>query len=328
VKAKKLMGYHHDGLSTVFVKVTVMALSLSQTLRDLDEIPSLIESIRLRSNESRWCSQAEEWASKATLALETLAIKFEDEKSEETYKEPEVFRCLKLLDTHLEFLMGSEDLQKLFMGDLDNPEMVILLLSFDLPCLRIDPSANDNYVFRHASSNGNVEVVERLLADRDASGRLRVDPSANKNEAICNASRFGHLAVVDRLLSHRDASGRLSVDPSARNNEAIRHASINGHVAVVERLLLDPRVDPSAYANSAIRWASYYGHVAVVDRLLSHRDASGRLSVDPSAGDNQAVKWASEGGHLAVVERLLQDSRVDPLPKIMRQSDMLLEMAM
>jgi len=113
------------GLSYVFVKVTVMALSLSQALRDLDTVPSLLESIRLRFPSGKFFLKAEELTSKATQALEKLAVHYEDEKNDkDAYKEPKELRCLRLLDKHLELLMGTEDLQKLFKDKWDDPEMV------------------------------------------------------------------------------------------------------------------------------------------------------------------------------------------------------------
>lgn len=91
-----------------------MALALNQTLCDLDRIPSILESIRLRCPNGKWLSQAEQWASKATQALEKLTVHYEDEESEgEVYEDPKEFRCLRLLDNHLELLMGSENLQVL-----------------------------------------------------------------------------------------------------------------------------------------------------------------------------------------------------------------------
>ena len=92
-----------------------MALSLTLTLRDLDTVPSLLESIRGRSTQ-KWLSVAEECSTKATQALEQLAVLYEDaEKSEDdSYEEPKEFKLLKLLDKHLELLMGTEDLQGLF----------------------------------------------------------------------------------------------------------------------------------------------------------------------------------------------------------------------
>ena len=262
-----------------FLTIT-MALSLNQTLCDLDAVPSLLESVRLRSPSGRWLLQAEELASKATNALEKLAVHYEEKGTGEPYKVPEEFSHLKLFDKHLELLMGAEYLNKLFMDNLADLEMVELLLPL------VDPSANNNEAFYYASQSGYVAVVDRLLAD------TRVDPSANHNEAVFIASHNGYVAVVDRLLQ------ALCVDPSAANNRALCSAVYYGHLAVVERLLADERVNPSAEDNYAIRWASSRGHLAIVKRLLADE------RVDPTACDNQAIKWASMNDRLDVVELL------------------------
>ena len=240
-------------------------MALSKTLCDLDSVPTRLESIRVRCqspSENKFLLQAEKWATKATQALEQLAVHYEDEENDkEPYREPGVFRCLRLLETHLGLLMKYVNLQNLFFQALSSPEITELLIPF------VDPSANDNVAIQVSSEYNSVAVVESLLAARDDSGRLRVDPAACDNAAIRLSSQFGHVAVVALLLAARDDSGRLRVDPSALDNAAIQAASFNGHVAVVERLLRDSRVDPSARNNEALRLASSYGHKEIVALL-------------------------------------------------------------
>jgi len=257
-------------------------LSLDKTLCDLDAVSTLLESIRSRSSD-QWLQKAEEWASKATHALEGLAIHYED--GDEAYKEPEEFRCFRLLDKHLELLVNTDDLQGLFKEKLSDPEIVELLMSF------IDPSDNENWAIRVASQTGNVAVVRLLLKARDTSGR-RVDPSVCNNYAIRYASSNGYDEVVELLLMDE------RVDPSADDDWAIKMASLNGHDNVVKRLLMDERVDPSAEQNWAIRYASFNGYVAVVKLLLMDK------RVDPAAKQNWAIRNASMNGHQAVVELL------------------------
>ena len=61
---------------------------------------------------------------------------------------------------------------------------------------RVDPSAENNYAIRMATSNGHNKVVELLLA------HPRVDPSADNNYVIQRASRKGHDKVVKLLKNH------------------------------------------------------------------------------------------------------------------------------
>ena len=91
-------------------------MALNKALYDLDTVPVLLESIRVRCfNESMWLQKTEEWASKATTALEQLTVYYEENENDlEAYKGPTEFRILRSLEKHLELLIGSDDLQKLF----------------------------------------------------------------------------------------------------------------------------------------------------------------------------------------------------------------------
>lgn len=253
--------------------------ALAHALCDLDKVPTLLESIRIRTTtECQWLLQAEKWGSKAIQELEQLAVHYET--NDEAYKEPKHFMLLKALEKNLDAVVGTSDLSNLFFESIDNIEMVELLLPF------VDPSAEGNKAIWLAVENGNVAVVDRLLEDP------RVDPSAEGNNTICLAADYGNLAMVDRLLADP------RVDPSAECNEAICVAAEEGHMAIVDRLLADPRFDPSRKYNRAIVRASYYGHTAVVKRLLEDPH------IDPEISDNQAIRNASCNGHYAIVKLL------------------------
>ena len=239
--------------------------ALSQTLAALDEIPTLVESIRNR---------AETTATKARVALESMAVAMED-SNDAPFTEPKELTDLKELDitpseiaclkAEIERLKKSDelvkhlietgDLDSVFLGKLIKQEFSYLdrvLIPF------VDLSKQENWAFRAACRIGNLEDVSYLLKDP------RVDPSAVDNYALCYASHYGHVAVVDRLLQDP------RIDPTDVDNTAIRNASACGHIEVVARLLQDPRVDPTALDNDAIRIAHQHGHVAVVELLKAH----------------------------------------------------------
>ena len=252
-----------------------------------------------------WCQQAIPQLQENAVILDGLLEQADEGKAvniSEIPLTPITYTRLLVLEKNKEKLTDNKiDMVELFEEAIKTIDIELIDLLLHDPC--VDPSADDNWAIRWASTNGHLAVVDRLLQD------VRVDPSANNNETIRFASKNGHLAVVDRLLQD------TRVDPSADNNNAFRWASYNCHLAVVDRLLQDDRVDPSADNNNAIRVASQYGHLAVVDRLLQDLPSwhPYRGSVDPSADNNWAIRMASDNGHLAVVDRLLQDPRVKPL---------------
>lgn len=138
-----------------------------------------------------------------------------------------------------------------FFGHFD---VVDLLLQDSL----FDPSVDNNYAIRKASTNEHTDIVKLLLQDP------RVNPAAHENEAIRFSSLNGHVDVVDLLLQDS------RVDPSAKDNGALYLASSYGHLKVVERLLEDPRVDPTANNFSAIRMAFGSGYTDLAILLLQH----------------------------------------------------------
>ena len=264
--------------------------------REMERVAALLESVRIQTEKRM--EQATSLAQQAIFYLETRAIDIDGliEAGGTTGATP--FACpplgaLAALETPSPppvtvRKMLAKDIEQFIheirTGNVSNVDELIRG--------GINPSFYNNYVFRLASENGHLAVVERLLQD------ARVDPSANDNEAIQMASVKGNLPVVERLL--QDAR----VDPSTAGNRAIKVASRFGKLAVVDRLLQDVRVDPSADDNVAIKEASENGHLAIVERLL--QDAR----VDPSAENNWAIKLASRFGHPRVVERLSRDPRV------------------
>jgi len=241
---------------------------------------------------SPYYAVAERTAALAKRALETELVRLDETNTtsgKATYTWTSHIKTLEWL-VKLPTMSLTFETFKSVLTD-EHVELIQLFLTLT------DPSAEDNYAIRIASTYGQTEVVKVLLAD------VRVDPSAEDNYAIRIPSGSGQTDVVKVLLADP------RVDPSARINEAIRMASAHGHTEVVNMLLADPRVDPSANDNYAIRLASYNGHTDVVKVLL----ADPRLSPpDPSARNNESIRMACYYGHTDVVKVLLADPRVDP----------------
>ena len=140
----------------------------------------------------------------------------------------------------------------------------------------------DGAALRRASANGNLAVVEVLLAHG-------ADVHADDDGALQVASGRGHLAVVEVLLAH-------GANVHADDDWALRMASANRHLAVVE-VLLAHGADVHADGDWALRAASRDGHLAVVEILLAH-------GANVHALNDAALREASERGHLAVVQAL------------------------
>ena len=158
----------------------------------------------------------------------------------EPYTVPDVdamtdFSAFTPLIQHINDSARTAELMKELNG---NVELLELLLEQG-----VDPSYDNNYAIRFASSHGNLAVVDRLLKDP------RVDPSAKinyANYAIRFASFNGHFLVVDRLIQSSVYDSYVAVPAVEKYKEiltilrsAIKNARKNGgHPDVVKRLLL------------------------------------------------------------------------------------------
>ena len=135
-----------------------------------------------------------------------------------------------------------------------------------------------------ASENGHAAVVEVLLAHG-------ADANANNDVwALIVASSHGHAAVVEVLLAH-------GANIHVFDDEVLLNASLNGRATIVE-LLLAHGANVHADYDRALRDASVNGHAAVVEVLLAH-------GADVHAQNDRALRNATLNGHAAVVEVLL-----------------------
>lgn len=156
---------------------------------------------------------------------------------------------------------------------------------------RVDPSSDNYYGFRMACLYGYANIVHMLLDD----GRVNVQ--VQDNFAIRMSCRYGHLNVFLLLLEEK-------VDVTDRNHECIQSAAEYGHTEIVKLLLQRTNVDPSADDDYALRMACAYGHDDVVQLLLRCD------TVNPMSRSNAPLKMAITNGHSKVVERLVMDHRM------------------
>lgn len=93
----------------------------------------------------------------------------------------------------------------------------------------LDLSRSDKAIVRLDSSSGDLQLLERLLAE----------PRSRRCESTLGSESVG---VIQRLLLDARA------DPAAAGLEALSAAAEQGHVSVLQALLADPRVDAAGFA--------------------------------------------------------------------------------
>jgi hypothetical protein len=108
------------------------------------------------------------------------------------------------------------------------------------------------------------DIVERLVQDH------RVDPAVNHNYPIRKASKDGNIQVINILLALPSVNpGDVVHFKLTKDNYAIRSAAYNRHSSAIKILLADVRVDPSALLNaaliSAVKNVDYYSVLALLD---------------------------------------------------------------
>jgi ankyrin repeat protein len=157
-----------------------------------------------------------------------------------------------------------------------------------------------------AALNGDVEQIDRLIADGD-------DP----NVAIEGTRWTPLMAAVDSRSP--DAVAAVLRAPGVDVNraddlgETALHAAVRtGEGGLVAALIADRRVDPnarSAIGRTPLSLAAFDGDRRVVAVLLNDPVSRPNL-VDR---DRQTpLHWAVMGGHAAVVQALLDDPRTNP----------------
>lgn len=161
----------------------------------------------------------------------------------------------------------------------------------------LDPSFDGNHCIIYASTNGHLEIVDRLLQDP------RVDPTVNDNKPIVSACENDHAKVVERLLQDS------RVDPNVSNDLPLREACSNGHLEVVRLLFSNKKVQPMMGWNYWVGRVIEQGYLDIAEWMF--QDA--RISTVPYNDiPNECMKNACMNNKIAQVKRMLQDPRVDP----------------
>ena len=175
---------------------------------------------------------------------------------------------------------------------------------------------DQNRALRAACSTGDVEAVDRLLADG-------ADVRANDSAAFVVACAAGHPEIVERLLA-------AGADVHAGNDAALLAACTAGDLELVQ-LLIGAGANVHAGNNAALVTACGVGHLDIVRRLLAagasvhgdagalprrvpcsnaHLHAVSRLRFeavcDDCGGKADPLTTACAHGHVSVVNVLLE----------------------
>jgi hypothetical protein len=112
---------------------------------------------------------------------------------------------------------------------------------------------SDDFVLKHASDNGHLDVVKYLVEHN-------ADINAGDVTALCYAAYNGHLEIVKFLVEHK-------ADIHVNDDLALSYAARKGHLEVVQ-YLVNQGADIHAKNEWALKWAVESDHVEVVKFLI------------------------------------------------------------
>ncbi|PCI36281.1 MAG: hypothetical protein COB50_04975 [Thiotrichales bacterium] len=179
----------------------------------------------------------------------------------------------------------------------DDNYFVEMIETLSEQCNDIDRTVGWNETaLMHASANGCVFIVERLLRNGADINKLYGDKTA-----LYVACRYGRHEIVVKLLEH---GARIHIDDEYYN--ALIIASRYGYCNIVESLLNHEvmNVDTIYFIRrNPLMHASQKGHVDVVATLL----ANGAEINTTNDDDKSALDFALSNNHVAVVKKLLEN---------------------
>jgi ankyrin repeat protein len=162
-----------------------------------------------------------------------------------------------------------------------------------------DSLESANGILLEASENGDIEAVQKSLADG-------ADPNIKDGRGmrpLLWAALRGHLEIVKTLLEKgADINGTNTAEWTS-----LMEAAMEGHLDVV-RFLIDQGADVNAktfVSGTALMFSSGNGHIEVVKVLLEN-GADRTIQIEGSDGDDgkTALDYARQYGRWDVVELL------------------------
>ena len=172
-----------------------------------------------------------------------------------------------------------------------NGNIDMLELMIKHKCNIRDKDGTSWSALHHAAHHGNSQVVERLLVNKDFSGK---GTTAKKETPLILAVRGGHFTTAESLLKTSTATLHTA---DAQGEQPIHHACRNGSLEILNLLIVH---GAKLGTSNSLGWypihiASAYGHIALMKRLFeegSHLEEKlGACSIKPA----QTHKMVEEG---------------------------------
>ncbi|AYV83011.1 MAG: hypothetical protein Hyperionvirus3_157 [Hyperionvirus sp.] len=165
--------------------------------------------------------------------------------------------------------------------------------------MRCRPNINsgEDFVFRHACRDGNLEMAKWLLSIPNSD----VNINARNDNAFRSACRYGHLEIGKWLLSLPNNN----IDINAENSKAFDVACRNGHVEIAKWLL---SMSTNNIISIDMDWlfmcCCLRGHLETAKWLLSASD-NNKWNININARDDDVFATSCWAGQFEIVEWLL-----------------------
>lgn len=162
---------------------------------------------------------------------------------------------------------------------------------------------SDNTALHIAAVYGFFEIVQKILTSPYFDADLINHENNEQDTILIIAARNGNVKIVEKLLAVPGIGVNITDRTGAT---ALIMAALNGHTDVVEKLLARPGIDINMHALdgiTALHVAASNGHGEIVKKLLQHPDID--VNTTDSQGISPLM-YASISGNTAIVDQLLK----------------------